>query len=1018
MTQLYLESVEFSNFRIYGESYVYRLPATPGVTLITGGNGLGKTTFFDGVEWALAGSVSRFSDIPVDNRRREQNPLTRIGAPEGSHRVSLKFSDGDPIDRGQGFVPDDTAIAHLLKKADWPEIANLHGYLSITHFLGQASTRRFSVRKPADQWEALKGPAGVDRINALRERLGGQGARLAFSRAIKERTKDLEEANRALTEWAALLAERDRSLLLSTSELALPPAAVRETVDRLATQVTTEVPALVWNAAGATEESESAINRLGVFLRTAEESMQRGSERVEALGRLVSDFENARAENSALSLRATEIVVQRGQTADALAKAEIQVTEADAALATANQSARQIELRAATLARVSVAYTELTKSESNSAAVAHQIASCETTMKLLQEKRSLVGQQIVEATAQREQRRRLNERFNNARQRESIIGRLRHARLETQRLGELQASVSVAELDVARREFLAAIELCETTIRRIEDELRRQDDRTRSMAQAVAIIAGHLHDRDTICPVCETTFAPGRLAELANNKEGAEQPLASQLAEALADQRLQHQIAHQELSDVEGKLSTYRQQSSALAVAQSEERMFLQQFIEAGGQGDGLFDETEVLRVQLEIEALDLTLQEAVTQDTLETALSAAEVEFSAEVARLETLHRNRGAISDTLEAARTVLSQYPEFWNDKQGLLLDLEEQRQINSQEAVAAGERLGLSRKTASDALLTRDRLREQLANENELKTLTDSRLNQAIVRAQELTQAWMTAGMSGEPNASRLAAYRSTLAEQKARISAFGASHNTLLSGYRKWLNDESLREKQREIKLKIESGDASDELTVTTRLTERVIESEKRLAGTQTTQRQMVQLTAGMQDRAEKYAEDVLVPLNATIQRFARALMTWSDESIIYHAEHHATRSELRPGIVRTELDGTVSQLPMNPNLYFSEGQLSALSVSALLAASTTFSWSRWRGLLMDDPLQHNDIIHASAFMDLLRQLVRELKYQVILSTHDSSEAEFLSRKCRSAGIPFSVHELVPHGNLGLTSVAV
>ena len=144
-------------------------------------------------------------------------------------------------------------------------------------------------------------------------------------------------------------------------------------------------------------------------------------------------------------------------------------------------------------------------------------------------------------------------------------------------------------------------------------------------------------------------------------------------------------------------------------------------------------------------------------------------------------------------------------------------------------------------------------------------------------------------------------------------------------------------------------------------------------------------------------------------------MTWSDASIIYRAEHHVTRSELRQGIVRSEADGTPTNLEMNPNFYFSEGQLSALSVAALLAASTTFGWSRWRALLLDDPLQHNDVIHASAFMDLLRQIVRELKYQVILSTHDSTEAEFFIRKCRSAGIPFYVHELIPRGDGGLIS---
>lgn len=70
------------------------------------------------------------------------------------------------------------------------------------------------------------------------------------------------------------------------------------------------------------------------------------------------------------------------------------------------------------------------------------------------------------------------------------------------------------------------------------------------------------------------------------------------------------------------------------------------------------------------------------------------------------------------------------------------------------------------------------------------------------------------------------------------------------------------------------------------------------------------------------------------------------------------------------------------------------------------------------PLQHNDVIHSSAFLDLLRQMVRKLGYQVILSTHDSAEADFLVRKCRNAGIPYIVHELVPRGEDGLvTAVA-
>ena len=98
----------------------------------------------------------------------------------------------------------------------------------------------------------------------------------------------------------------------------------------------------------------------------------------------------------------------------------------------------------------------------------------------------------------------------------------------------------------------------------------------------------------------------------------------------------------------------------------------------------------------------------------------------------------------------------------------------------------------------------------------------------------------------------------------------------------------------------------------------------------------------------------------------------------------------------------------------SEGTTDQLFLALRLAAVEQSVAAGIR-LLMDDPLQHNDVIHASAFMDLMRQLVRRLDYQVIMSTHDSAEAAFLIRKCESAGIPLRVHELQPPDRDGLVS---
>jgi hypothetical protein len=264
---------------------------------------------------------------------------------------------------------------------------------------------------------------------------------------------------------------------------------------------------------------------------------------------------------------------------------------------------------------------------------------------------------------------------------------------------------------------------------------------------------------------------------------------------------------------------------------------------------------------------------------------------------------------------------------------------------------------------------------------------------------------------------LAPRRAALTDRKARLEQLDMRRRRAVEGYRRWLQDEELRIRQQRIEERLAQAGVDSELVMAKQLQSAVIIAQRRLSVAQQTRTQVDQIVSRIQEQADVYAEQVLQPLNETIQRFGRALMTWADASIFYKAEHYASRSELRSGVVRTGPEGGRTYLEVNPNLFFSEGQLSALSVCALLAASTTFQWSRWRALLMDDPLQHNDVFHASGFMDLLRQLVLRLNYQVVLSTHDNAEAAFLSRKCESANIPFRACELYPHGDDGLVSEA-
>ena len=104
---------------------------------------------------------------------------------------------------------------------------------------------------------------------------------------------------------------------------------------------------------------------------------------------------------------------------------------------------------------------------------------------------------------------------------------------------------------------------------------------------------------------------------------------------------------------------------------------------------------------------------------------------------------------------------------------------------------------------------------------------------------------------------------------------------------------------------------------------------------------------------------------------------------------------------------------IDPVLVHSEGQMAALGVSMLAAASLTYPWSRWRALVLDDPLQYNDAIHASAFADLMSNIVREQQYQLLISTHDAAQAEFLRRKFDSRRIPCSMLNLLGVGQEGV-----
>ena len=89
----------------------------------------------------------------------------------------------------------------------------------------------------------------------------------------------------------------------------------------------------------------------------------------------------------------------------------------------------------------------------------------------------------------------------------------------------------------------------------------------------------------------------------------------------------------------------------------------------------------------------------------------------------------------------------------------------------------------------------------------------------------------------------------------------------------------------------------------------------------------------------------------------------------------------------------------------SEAQITDLQLTFLLSMAYKYQWSSWKGLLLDDPTQHHDLVHASGVFDLLRDYIVDHDFQIILATHDAVQAKFLYRKLENDGIPSKIWNL-------------
>lgn len=1012
---LYCSSISIRNFRPFRMCRV-RVP-TPGVLLLAGPNGLGKSSFFDAVEWGLTGDVKRLS------RARERDPSgdslyarrRRDGSLSDDFGVDLEYTTGTVrrVATSVSDVPGSYAtrlelcesVASLLRSERWSIDISEHAlstYLHQTHLFLQSPSGRFVSRDAKTRWSDIEGPAGVERFMAIQRGLG-QATKSALTRRRTQLEKEAETADRQLAAWDALLKRRDALKSQAASGGGLAPHQAEESIRQLETGLD-----LVVADRTLGQRLKSLFQKIQeeeILLNRQRNTIEEGREIVRVFGEISGTAEELGRQCEEQS----RILLERSAELEAL---RAERSKHHASIENVLRTLRSHEVRleqTAALQSAQAKKQEISRSveESNK-----QIHAAKTELGELRRKVQRTRAEVVEIERSRQLRQELlARRLEVSALSNTVTGLLTRMDVsqgwKQERLHLIEEIRSIEEdLTEQREELLVQQEAVE----KVKDELVLETRRRDTIKAAVSSIAANLVEHAHECPVCKMDYSSSdelqRRIESALKDGGedlvrleksvlAEEALATELRDRIdvtVGSVRQMKIRSAELAD--GIDQVTREWEAVLASP-----LLLGVDIDTPAGAKRYIDEVK-RRTEESLGSLAplhaeqarmLELQTALTSlSKQEQSLEAREAALQQELSRQETQRRSVEAL---VTGSREI--------SGGDGTALEDVIARLASEAEATRKSHVELVSRGTEVEAKVARED-----AQVHELRMLL-AKLRQQIddcTRRKDSAQGrWRQLGLQGEVSGDTLNAVDSEYRGRLQHISNARVIHSQISDGVSRWAAEAQLSEAEQEIEKTLVRFGSDNIATVSQRLHEDAADAHRRLGDVRTVAFAVNWLDRKLKDEMDKYVPNLLDPLNLVAERVLDSLSVVCGQRVQMRAPRHGS---VYPVSLRVLGEFVDDALGVSPQEMLSEGQLAFVSLGIMISMSLIYRWSDWRCLLLDDPFQNNDIIRIAALLDLLRGLCCDMGYQVILSTHDLGLADFLHRKFTAGGVDTEVCRLV------------
>ncbi|WP_278937892.1 AAA family ATPase [Pseudomonas helleri] len=977
-----LKSITLSNIRRFGVDTTIEL--SRGATILLAPNGTGKTAVFEAIEFGLTGNISRLGDnlSPII---RDNQTMARVSLDFGDVRASAQVSNIGDVERTGDLSP-------LFPDTTPDDIPFL---LRLTHLLDQREGEwlvKADAKAAGSQLARL--PIGKDGTQ-VSSALGG--IRRALTEQLKQAKSKLETLEAEFGEWQSLTLDRDlaasqsqgalrskENIAESISDIArqaqsfeqlpagllVPPLGqdgletvqdaleqlVQAKLDRLRDQITalTEVDGIIGRFVSEQRRSEQLGNDLITVTQELTQKKQDRALVADNHERLQQDLIAVEGERDAISQQLNRHV-NESQAKEAVDQRKQTLETADKTLTGAESLASTLRSEHEGNEQLGVQHDFINKQRK---ALLQIDADLLTAHQLLESWEHTL-QQVVEVTS-------------------SISGEEAQEHVLQEQL-----RIAVSAKVTAQGEELASKSHHETLTSTAD-----------SIRQAVASIAAHMSSDRGDCPLCGeehgAAILHARVAKALEtidpNVVDAEQR-AKKATDALRECTEAVVHAEAELRACKGRIAELKYQQAGLLANVDD----LRSSVLLGGDTVPLAKESIRRRedanasAKLQLDEKQRNLAPPPGPEDVDQTKDA----YASAVRALDTARQGRSEAGSRLEQATAALAAITAEAPPAQTLeQLSLAQNQNANQLADL-------LAKVTAEQSAL--DRLQAQLTDVTNRVSDLETHLSDAQSRLATARSSWRQLSFSGDPNSEVASSREAQLQSSLTELARHSETLQMIKIEISAWSKLEQARVAQGLLDRR--RGELSEDQFATNlrHRMEKEQSRQNRLALLSDAMEKLNQHLSLEISNIQKHVLAVVPRWQALLKRVVRE-QRFTGTSLDFRSLYRREHAE-----VSVPLHGELVPVPA----IASEAQLTDLQLTFLLSMALDHQWSSWRGLLLDDPTQHHDLVHAASVFDVLRDYIVDHGFQVVIATHDALQARYFMRKLQNDGIEARIWSLVP-----------